>query len=141
MTREEAIKILTILKAAYPNSYKNMTKEEANGTVNLWAQQFADVPYFVVTLAVNKQISKSTFPPAISEVKSAIKSMYWEAWGELNTHRNCNTLDEHTAQQLKQIMDCCSSLKQQEEPRLVNLLKWGNIKALQPHEEQGLIEK
>ena len=33
MTREETVKILAILKAAYPNSYKGMTKEEANATI------------------------------------------------------------------------------------------------------------
>ena len=69
MTDKEAIQVLAVLKAAYPNSYKNMTTAEAAGTVNVWAIQFANVPVEVVIIAVNKLIATSTFPPAISEVK------------------------------------------------------------------------
>lgn len=84
MTREETIKVLAILKAAYPNSYKNMSKEEANGTVSVWAMQFATYPAELVMIAINKLISSSPFPPAISEVKDKIGGMYWEVWSLLN---------------------------------------------------------
>ena len=86
MTRQEAIKILSILKAAYPNSYRGMTKEEANGTVNIWATQFGNIPYEVVSIAVNKIISVNTFPPSINEVKEKIRSLYWEAWQMIHDH-------------------------------------------------------
>ena len=46
MTREETIKVLAILKAAYPNAYKGMTREEAQGTVSVWAMQFASNEVF-----------------------------------------------------------------------------------------------
>jgi len=36
MTKKEAATILAILKAAYPNSYKGMTQEEAMGTVSVF---------------------------------------------------------------------------------------------------------
>lgn len=84
MTDKEAIQVLAVLKAAYPNSYKNMTTAEAAGTVNVWAIQFANVPVEVVIIAVNKLIATSTFPPAISEVKKKIGSIYWEAQEALN---------------------------------------------------------
>lgn len=87
MTREEAIKILSVLKAAYPNSYRGMTKDEANGTIGVWAVQFNDIPYQVVSIAVNKLISTNTFPPSINEVKEKIQSLYWEAWEMLESHR------------------------------------------------------
>ena len=83
MTREDTIKVLAILKAAYPASYRNMTKDEANGTVNIWATQFANIPYEVVSIAVNKLISTNTFPPSISEVKEKIRGLYWEAMQEI----------------------------------------------------------
>lgn len=69
MTRDETIKMLAILKAAYPNSYKGMTKDEANGMIAVWTMQFADMPADIVLMALNKLISTSQFPPAISEVK------------------------------------------------------------------------
>lgn len=83
MTQKEATQILAILKAAYPNSYRNMTKEEAIGTVNVWATQFINIPVNIVMIAVNKLISTNTFPPSIGEVKAKIRKLYYEALGEL----------------------------------------------------------
>lgn len=83
MTQKEATQILAILKAAYPNSYRGMTKEEAVGTINVWATQFINIPVDVVMIAVNKLISTNTFPPSIGEVKEKIRGLYFEALGEL----------------------------------------------------------
>lgn len=105
MTREEAIKVLAILKAAYPNSYRGMTKEEAHGTVAVWAAQFAKMPVSVVLIAVNKIISKNTFPPSINEVKDEIRGLYWETWQALNYHkRGLEVLDDKTVAALEEIM-------------------------------------
>lgn len=86
MNKKEAASILAILKAAYPNSYKNMTHEEAMGTVSVWAIQFADMPADIVLMAVHKAISSSPFPPAISEVKAKLSAMHWEANSLMNNH-------------------------------------------------------
>lgn len=83
MTRQEAIKILSVLKAAYPNSYRGMTKDEANGVVGVWASQFSELPYAVVSIAVSKLISTNAFPPTIAEVRGRIRELYWEAQCEL----------------------------------------------------------
>jgi hypothetical protein len=104
MTREEAIKVLAILKAAYPNSYRGMTKEEAHGTVAVWAAQFANMPASVVMIAINKIISKNTFPPSINEVKDEIRGLYWETWHALDLHkRGLVPLDEKTVAALEEI--------------------------------------
>lgn len=87
MTSQEAIKILAVLKAAYPNSYKGLTKEEANGIVSVWATQFINIPYIAVSIAVNKIISTNTFPPSISEVKDKIQTLYSEAKSMLDNHK------------------------------------------------------
>lgn len=79
MTDKEAVQILAVLKAAYPNSYKGMTKEEAKATATVWAVHFASIPVQVVLIAVNKLISASPFPPAICEVKNRLGSLYYEA--------------------------------------------------------------
>lgn len=97
MTQKEATQILAILKAAYPNSYRGMTKDEAVGTVNVWATQFVDMPVNVVMIAVNKLISTNTFPPSIGEVKEKIRSLYFEARGELPYQHGgiyCNNTQE-----------------------------------------------
>ena len=84
MTKEEAVRVLAILKAAYPNSYNGITKEEATGTVTVWALQFAEISVDVVLMAVQKCISSNKFPPAISEVKAKIGNIAWEAYEKLS---------------------------------------------------------
>ena len=125
MTRQEAIKVLSILKAAYPNSYKGLSKEEANGTINIWATQFANIPFNVVAIAINKIISTNTFPPSIGEVKEKIRGLYWEAWEMLNSHYRGNAqLDDKTVAALEQIMTIVEPMRtmQSIEPSLGELL-------------------
>ena len=141
MTRQEAIKILSVLKAAYPNSYKGMTKDEANGTVNIWATQFANMPYSVVSIAINKLISTSPFPPAINEVKEKIRSMYFEAWQMKRGHEQVfeieeeygirndqDLLDDKTLAIVEEIIRVCEPMrtKQLLEPTLTELLQGYN---------------
>lgn len=122
MTREETIKVLAILKAAYPNSYKNMTREEAQGTVSVWSMQFAAFPVDVVLLAVNKIISSSPFPPAISEVKEKMRGMYWEVWATVNQHNG--TLDDVQVRQYQRILDAIEPMRSQptNEPAISDIL-------------------
>jgi hypothetical protein len=136
MTREETIKILAILKAAYPNSYKNMSKEEANATATVWAVQFADVPVDLVMIAINKIISNSPFPPAISEVKEKINALYWEVWDILNFNRNIKTLTDEQESKYQKLFDIIGSIRTNHntEPTIRELVEGGNsigVKLLQ----------
>jgi len=72
MTRVETKAILAILKAGYPNFYKDMTKEDATNTINLWTTMFADDPAQVVTEAVKSLMCTLKFPPTIADVKEKI---------------------------------------------------------------------
>lgn len=130
MTQKEATQILAILKAAYPNSYRGMTKEEAIGTVNVWATQFINMPASVVMIAVNKLISTNTFPPSIGEVKEKIRSLYFEAMGELPYQHGglyINNTDELPPERialLKEIIRVTEPMRTQIkiEPSLTDLL-------------------
>ena len=125
MTREETIKVLAILKAAYPASYKGMTKQEASGTVMVWATQFANVPGEVVLIAVQKLISSSNFPPSISEVKSKLRGLYWESWHIVNSHKQGVTvMDNQTLARTEAIMNACRGFNDSasQEPKLEDLL-------------------
>lgn len=72
MTREETKAILAVLKAAYPNFYKDMTKEDAKNTVDLWATMFADEKPQIVIEAVKSLICTLKYPPTIADVKEKI---------------------------------------------------------------------
>lgn len=128
MTREEAIKVLAILKAAYPNSYRNMSKEEASGTVMVWQTQFANIPAEMVMAAVNKLISTSTFPPSIAEVKDKIRGMYWEVWGILEKHRQFPSLSPDQEAMYKRMFAICESMRNEarQEPSLLEITSGGN---------------
>ena len=137
MTRQEALKILSILRAAFPNSYRNIDAETASATANIWATQFANIPYEVVSIAVNKIISVNTFPPSIAEVFEKIRSLYWEAWQMLYDHDRAvndkmfgdlyKRLDDKTLALAKEIIRVVEPMRSgMHEPTLGELIKGYN---------------
>jgi hypothetical protein len=72
VTRDEVITILGILKAGYPNFYKDMRKEEAENVVNLWAMMFESENAKVVTEAIKALMCTLKYPPTIADVKEKI---------------------------------------------------------------------
>lgn len=123
MTREETTKILAILKAAYPNSYKNMSQQEALGTVAVWHMQFADMPPDIVLMAVQKCISTSPFPPSVSEVKKKLGAVCWEAYDIIAGIEN-EMLPEAMMQQAKRIYELTRDYKcdTHQEPSLFQMM-------------------
>lgn len=90
MTRDEVILIMGALQVAYPKFYNNLSPEQVELTVNLWTKMLSDVKAEDVTLAVNKIIATSEWPPTIAEVRKAIFETQngtikesGEAWGEV----------------------------------------------------------
>lgn len=73
MERVQVIKILGILKTAYPRFYANIKKEEAENTIDLWYEMFKHDDPTLVIMAVKKLITELQFPPTIADVK---QSMY-----------------------------------------------------------------
>lgn len=86
MTKDETTKILAIVTAAYPTYFKDTTVEAAKGIVAVWAVQFMNVPADIVFMAINKHINKSKYPPAISEIKENISSLYWDSYTALHSN-------------------------------------------------------
>jgi hypothetical protein len=84
MNKEETTFVLAIIKAAYPNSFKNMTDADARATVNVWQMNFSDVPADIVLIAVYKTISVSEFPPTVAAIRNKFRSIYIESNIELN---------------------------------------------------------
>lgn len=90
MTREETLAIMSVLKAAYPNFYKDMSRQEAEGIVALWTEMFRDEAAQMVALAVKAHIAtdKKGFPPHIGAIKESLckikapeEMTEAEAWG------------------------------------------------------------
>lgn len=77
MTREETITVLSVLRGAYQNFYRESTKEEAKDTINLWASLFAGDDYTVVCAAVKSFIAGDIkgFPPVPGQIKAYIRTL------------------------------------------------------------------
>lgn len=73
MTREETKSILAVLKAGYPNFYKDLNKSDAEMIVNLWATMFASEPAQIVSEAVKALMCSLKWPPTIADVKEKIE--------------------------------------------------------------------
>ena len=92
MNREETLAIMGVLKAAYPNYYRDMKRVDAEGVVELWHTMFEDDPAQIVAAAVKAHIASDAkgFPPHIGAIKQAIVELTkptelelseMEAWG------------------------------------------------------------
>lgn len=76
MTRDETIKILMVIQAAYPN-YKPPDKTVA---VNVWAEMMSDIPYEQVSAAVKAyiQTDKNGFAPGIGDIREKAQMLFGE---------------------------------------------------------------
>lgn len=90
MTKTETLKILAILKTAYPYFYKDATPQSAYETVELWASMFGDDDMATVGLAVKSFIAadEKGFPPVPGQIKAILRTLAAEeydselkAWG------------------------------------------------------------
>jgi hypothetical protein len=90
MFRDEIKTILSVLKAGYPNFYKDLKKDDSDQIINLWAAMFSDDSAEVVTEAVKSLMCTLKFPPTIADVKEKIAlltqpkfSTELEAWNKV----------------------------------------------------------
>lgn len=74
MTRDETIKILMVIQAAYPN-YKPQDKTVA---VNVWTEMLSDIPYEQVSTAVKAYIQTNTsgFAPSIGDIREKVIDIF-----------------------------------------------------------------
>ena len=104
MTTEESIKLLAIIKLAYPNSYKDIDKDTQIATVNMWQSTFPTVPYAIMEMAFDHFRRVSKFAPTIADMYEELKSLHFRALEELMTTEDkavkeiANKILQHTSQ-------------------------------------------
>lgn len=79
MTLEESIKLLALIKLAYPNSYKDIDKDTQLATVNMWQRAFDTVPLAIMELALDHFVKASKFPPTIADIYDELRGIHYEA--------------------------------------------------------------
>lgn len=90
MDRSEVLKIMSVLRGAYPAFYRNINRNEAEDTVRLWKDMFKHDEYALVAAAVKGLIESDNkgYPPHIGAVKEKLRLISGgdemteaEAWG------------------------------------------------------------
>ena len=93
MTREESIKLLALIKVAYPTAYKDMDDATKRATVAMWHSTFQNVQYPIMELAFENFRRFSKFPPTVSEMFDEIKGLYHQSFQDLTMARLCGDAD------------------------------------------------
>ena len=105
MNREESIKLLALIKVAYPTAYKDMDNASKQATVNMWQTTFSKTPYAIMEMAFNHFRMASKFPPTVAEMCEELKHLHWQAvedsiravsFGQEEDIRACEWVMEHT---------------------------------------------
>lgn len=75
MNRTETIKIMAVLRGAYPQFYRNISAQEAEDAVSLWHDMFREEAYPLVSAAVKSLIDgdEKGYPPHIGAVKAKLR--------------------------------------------------------------------
>lgn len=138
MNSKEALQVLAILKASYPNHYRNLTQEDATGIVSVWALQFANVPADIVLMALNKAVSVNEFkPPNIAEVKKKIESVYWEAYEKIERNYRFKNLSDEELATYKRICKATEKYKfGKVEPSISDMLPKREVKQIERSSDQ-----
>lgn len=79
MNKQEAAKLLSLIKLSYPTAYRDIDRDTANATVNMWQMSFPDVPYPIMEQAFNHFRMASKFPPTVAEMVEELRHIYYEA--------------------------------------------------------------
>ena len=79
MNKQEAAKLLSLIKLSYPASYRDLDKASANATVNMWQLSFPDVPYAIMEQAFNRFRMVSKFPPTVADMVEELRHLYYQA--------------------------------------------------------------
>lgn len=79
MNKTEAIKLLALIKIAYPTAYRDMDDASKKATVNMWQMSFPEVPYPIMEQAFNHFRMVSKFPPTVAEMVEELKCIHHQA--------------------------------------------------------------
>lgn len=86
MDSREAIAIITVIKMAYPNAYKDISAEERQLLYSLWLNSFQEIPYFLMQKVISDYISYNKFPPTIADINELIDRIKQQAYTALDAH-------------------------------------------------------
>ena len=109
MNKQEAVKLLALIKIAYPTAYRDMDEASKKATVNMWQMSFPEVPYPILEQAFNHFRMVSKFPPTVAEMVEELRKIYFKAVEGALVHKSLG--DEKMVNQFREIMAYTSQYK------------------------------
>lgn len=100
MTKEETKQVLTIIRASFPNFFKNMPSKDMSDMMLVWCDIFIEDNAMVVITAVKSYIRSnvSQFPPSVGQIVELMRKLLNpsaidadKAW-ELVYKATCNSI-------------------------------------------------
>ena len=79
MTKQETIKVITLLIMSYPSQDKLKEEETLKGMVAVWSECFKDDDVNVVLKACKKHIISNKWFPSIAEIKALVDELVTNA--------------------------------------------------------------
>lgn len=90
MDKTETLKIMTVIKTAYPKYYTDSETSNLQAAVRLWNSMFKETDYSVVATAVKAYIAVNKFPPTVADINEYIlmitqpkEKTAFEAWEQV----------------------------------------------------------
>ena len=109
MNKQEAAKLLSLIKLSYPTAYRDIDRETATATVNMWAMSFPDVPYPIVEQGFNHYRMGHKFPPTVAEMVEELRKIYYQALEGAMVNKTLG--DGEMVQRFKEVMAYTSRYK------------------------------
>lgn len=79
MTRQDAAKLLSLIKLSYPTAYRDIDKGTVNATIAMWQRTFCDLPYPIMEQAYDRYRMTHKYPPTVAEMTEELRHIYYDA--------------------------------------------------------------
>ena len=109
MNKQEAVKLLALIKVSYPTAYRDMDDASKRATVNMWQMSFSDVPFPIMEQAFSHFRMVSKFPPTVAEMVDELKKIHNEATECALIFKTLG--DEEAVRQYRIVMDITARYK------------------------------
>lgn len=111
MNKFETQQLLTILKTSYPNTYKDMTQQQATDTVLHYYTFFGEYPTPIVVQALKNYIKKNEYPPTIAGLQRQIDLLLHEGDSDVELwnliHKACQNAMYHSKEEFNKLPTVC----------------------------------
>lgn len=120
MNKKEFAIFTDALKTYYPKEQILPNPQ----SMDLWYQELKDIPFQIASLALRKWVATNKWSPSISDLRSKLVTIHWEAYEQIAITDNYEMLSEEERKLYRWIYEQTMDFKQQKfiEPSIRTML-------------------